>query len=82
MKLTLKTLAMTAILLGPAPISAQTNSSYDRQFISWPVYSGDDLELTVNDRGTSFRLWSPKAQEAIVNLYDNGHTGKPYSTLP
>ncbi len=68
MKLTLKTLAMTAILLGPAPISAQTNSSYDRQFISWPVYSGDDLELTVNDRGTSFRLWSPKAQEAIVNL--------------
>ena len=82
MKLTLKTLAMTAILLGPAPISAQTNSSYDRQFISWPVYSGDDLELTVNDRGTSFRLWSPTAQEAIVNLYDNGHTGKPYSTLP
>ena len=84
MKVTLKTLAMTAILLAPAaiPAAAQTNSTYDSQFISWPTYNGDDLELTVSDKGTAFRLWSPKAEEAVVNLYDNGHTGKPYSTLP
>lgn len=84
MKVTLKTLAMTAILLAPAaiPAAAQTNSTYDSQFIFWPTYNGDDLELTVSDKGTAFRLWSPKAEEAVVNLYDNGHTGKPYSTLP
>ena len=84
MKVTLKTLAMTAILLAPAaiPAAAQTNSTYDSRFISWPTYNGDDLELTVSDKGTAFRLWSPKAEEAVVNLYDNGHTGKPYSTLP
>lgn len=62
--------------------SAQTNSKYDAQFIEYPTYNGDDLELTVNNSGTHFKLWSPKAKEARVNLYDNGHTGKAYETLP
>lgn len=62
-------------------IPAVAQSDFDSQFISYPTYSGDDLELSVSDRGTSFRLWSPKAEEAEVNLYDNGHTGKPYQTL-
>ena len=62
--------------------AAQTNSTYDAQFIDWPVYNGNDLELTVDNSGTHFKLWSPKAKEARVNLYDNGHTGKAYQTLP
>ena len=64
-----------------ASIPSYAQSEYDIQFVSWPTYNGDDLELTVDNSGTHFRLWSPKAQEAVVNLYDNGHTGKPYSTL-
>ncbi|MDE7412409.1 MAG: type I pullulanase [Muribaculaceae bacterium] len=64
-----------------ASLPASAQSEYDNQFVSWPTYSGDDLELTVNESGTHFRLWSPKAQEAEVNLYNNGHTGKPFSTL-
>lgn len=60
-------------------ISAQ--SSYDAQFAEYPTYNGDDLEVTVNPLGTQFRLWSPKAQEAQVLLYDNGATGSPYNTL-
>ena len=75
------TLLATALMFG-ASLTAQTNSSYDAQFMSWPTYSGSDLELSVNDRGTSFRLWSPKAQEARVNLYDTGRGGKAYRTLP
>ena len=71
---------MPLCALGAAmPASAQ--SDYDAQFLSYPTYNGDDLELTVDNTGTHFRLWSPKAQEAVVNLYTNGHTGKPYSTL-
>ena len=62
--------------------TAQTNSTYDARFIEWPTYNGSDLELTVDNSGTHFRLWSPKAKEARVNLYDNGHTGKAYKTLP
>ena len=62
--------------------SARTNSTYDAQFIEWPTYNGNDLELLVDNSGTHFKLWSPKAKEARVNLYDNGRTGKPYEVLP
>lgn len=76
---------MAAILLAGGLTltgAAQTNSTYDARFIEWPTYNGSDLELTVDNSGTHFRLWSPKAKEARVNLYDNGHTGKAYKTLP
>lgn len=66
-------------LLSPLPLMAQ--SAYDAQFIEYPTYNGDDLELLVDNSGTHFRLWSPKAQEAKVNLYENGHTGAPYEVL-
>lgn len=66
-------------LLNPTAVAAQ--SRFDKQFVSYPTYSGNDLELLVDNSGTHFRLWSPKAQEARVNLYDNGHTGSPYQTL-
>lgn len=63
-------------------VHAFAQSAYDAQFVDYPTYSGDDLELTVNASGTHFRLWSPKAQDVVVNLYDNGHTGAAYKTLP
>lgn len=76
---------MAAILLAGGLTltgAAQTNSTYDARFIEWPTYNGSDLELTVDNSGTHFRLWSPEAKEARVNLYDNGHTGNAYKTLP
>lgn len=65
----------------PAAVSAQTNSKYDVRFIDWPAYNGEDLELTVDASGTHFRLWSPKASEVRVNIYENGHTGSAVKTL-
>ena len=78
---------MAFTLLGLAPVigtgtAARAQSAYDAQFADYPTYGGDDLELTVTPDATSFRLWSPKAQEAVVKLYDNGHTGQAYETLP
>lgn len=73
-------LFVSALLSLPMAIDAQ--SSYDAQFLSYPVYNGDDLELKVDATGTHFRLWSPKAQDVRVNLYDNGHSGTAYKTLP
>ena len=32
-------------------------TKYDR----YPVYRGDDLELTYSPEGSSFRLWAPSA---------------------
>lgn len=70
----------TTLLLG-LTAAAQTKSTYDAQFISWPTYEGDDLELSVNSTGTHFRLWSPKAEAARVRLYDHGRGGDAYRTL-
>ncbi|MBO4965562.1 MAG: type I pullulanase [Muribaculaceae bacterium] len=60
-------------------MNAQSN--FDSKFNNYPTYNGDDLELTVNATGTHFRLWSPKAEAAIVNLYAQGANGEPLKTL-
>jgi pullulanase len=65
-----------------APASAQAQSAFDAQFLTYPTYNGDDLELSVSPDGTDFRLWSPKAEEVNLSLYDNGHTGMPYEVIP
>jgi len=59
--------AAVAISLFSATNIATAQSSFDNQFVNYPTYSGDDLELSVSDAGTSFRLWSPKAEEVIVS---------------
>ena len=76
---------MTAAFLAAAAMlshaTSDAQSRYDARFIDYPTYSGDDLELTVDNSGTHFRLWSPEAQDARVNIYDNGHTGSPSLVL-
>lgn len=67
-------------LPGAAP-SACAQSGYDAQFMAYPTYSGDDLELSVDNSGTHFRLWSPRAQAARVNIYANGRHGSPLEVL-
>lgn len=76
-----KPLVLATTLLFGLTAAAQTNSTYDAQFISWPTYEGDDLELSVNSTGTHFRLWSPKAEAARVRLYDHGRGGDAYRTF-
>ena len=73
MKLTFMQLCTAAMLFNAAsgvPALAQTESQEER-YASWPTYSGQDLELTVNDSGTHFALWSPEAQDARVLVYDS-----------
>lgn len=83
MKLILKSTVLMALSLFctgmGTPVGAQ--STYDNQFLSYPTYNGDDLELTVNDNGTAFRLWSPKSEEAVVKIYADGKNGKPEQQL-
>ncbi|MCM1451698.1 MAG: type I pullulanase [Clostridium sp.] len=47
----------------------------------FPVYEGDDLELTVNDQGTHFALWSPEADAAQVQIYDQDLNSEAIQTL-
>ena len=79
------TLLSTALLMAGVVTSCQkattARSAYDKQFENYPTYNGDDLELTVDNKGTHFRLWSPKAEEVILNLYDTELNGEPYKTI-
>ncbi|MDE6548889.1 MAG: type I pullulanase, partial [Muribaculaceae bacterium] len=61
--------------------TTSTRSVYDRQFENYPTYNGDDLELNVDSTGTHFRMWSPKAEEVTLNLYDTELNGDPYKTI-
>lgn len=62
--------------------SSHAQSNFDEQFVAYPTYNGDDLELLVDNSGTHFKLWSPKAQEAKVNIYNSGQYGAPVEVLP
>ena len=80
MKSSLKYIMMIVTLSIASPI-AIAQSNFDARYNDFPIYEGDDLELTVDNHGTHFRLWSPEASEAIVNIYDDGSAGSPISTL-
>ena len=58
-------------------VSATIPQNSDSVFAQYPIYSGDDLELLVNDHGTHFTLWSPEAQEVILRIYDNDRNTDP-----
>lgn len=63
------------------PLNVAAQSVFDEQFVNYPVYNGSDLELSVDDNGTHFRLWSPKASEVVLNLYDEGIGGIPFENI-
>jgi pullulanase len=48
-------------------------------FDSYPVYSGDDLEVNYSSVKTNFRIWAPTADEAKVLIYTEGIGGKPHT---
>lgn len=51
-------------------------------YASWPTYSGEDLELLVDDGGTHFTLWSPMAQAVKVNIYNSDRNGAVELSMP
>ena len=44
----------------------------------YPIYSGDDLELTYLPEASKFRAWAPTADAVKLLLYDNGLEGSAY----
>ena len=77
-KLCLAAALIAASLFSPG-LRAQTTmeSSYE----NWPSYQGDDLELNVDNSGTHFALWSPKAEAVKVNIYATDRNTAPVRTL-
>ena len=79
--MTVTTVMSAAAFMGPVA-SAQTLPQIpEEELNAYPVYSGNDLELTVDAKGTHFALWSPGAEAVRLHLYADGHNGNAYKTV-
>ncbi len=85
MKQTIKAgIMLTAVLSGAFAAGARNSNLpqyMESEYASWPVYGGSDLELTVDNSGTHFALWSPKAEAAEVLVYDTDRNTPAVDTL-
>lgn len=78
MKLCTGTMMATAIIYSAGDAQA---ASPDEIYSTYETYDGQDLELTVDNSGTHFTLWSPKAEAAKVLIYDSGRNSAPIQTI-
>lgn len=78
-----KTLCAVVALAASAALSPAINAQTDMEntYASWPTYSGDDLELVVDNTGTHFALWSPQADAVKVYIYNTDRNSAPVDTL-
>lgn len=72
---------VTATVVASSAVGFGARAADDSRFNSFPAYDGSDLELTVTDNETRFRLWSPEAQDARVILYGSGRNTPAVDTL-
>lgn len=68
---------LTGLTLALAASAQNPDAKYD----TFPAYDGEDLELTVDAKGTHWRLWSPEAQAARVMIYPTGRNSAATDTL-
>ncbi len=53
----------------------------DAKYADYPSYAGEDLELTVDNSGTRWRLWSPAAEAVRLTIYPTGSNTKAERTI-
>ncbi|MEM9930303.1 MAG: type I pullulanase, partial [Bacteroidota bacterium] len=63
-------LLLLGVLLLPMT-SCQENQPVFESLDAYPTYPYSDLGVTYSPESTTFKLWSPAAQAARVNLYDS-----------
>ena len=63
-------------------ISCQSVKKDALSFENYPVREGELTEMEYSPAETKFALWSPMAEEVKVLLYESGHEGSAYQTLP
>lgn len=73
MKNTLIMLAFAAVL-----VSCNFAKKEYKGFDDYPVYEGDDLELSYTSEASKFRVWSPTADAVKLLLYSNGIDSSAY----
>ena len=74
------TLTVVSVAAMPQNVmSATISPAIVESFASMPTYNGEDLELTIDNNGYHFRLWSPMAEEVRISFYNDGIGGKAFA---
>ena len=75
-----KKFILPAVAIITSMTSCQTTPVTDGDYNNYPAYKGDDLEMTVDENGTQFTLWSPTADSAMIRIYNDGIEGEAIET--
>ena len=62
-------------------LSACNSNQKYANFNEYPVYEGNDLELTYSAQESRFRVWAPTASQVKLLLYENGNEGSAYQMI-
>lgn len=68
------------VFITGAMCACSTTTTY-KNFDEYPVYYGNDLELTYSAQSSKFRVWAPTADQVKLLLYDHGSEGAAYETV-
>ena len=68
-------LFVALIALMPIMLRCTGKPAYG-SFDEYPEYAGSDLGLTYTPEKSTFKVWSPAAEEVRLNLYDEGRGGE------
>ena len=74
----LMTVALVMLLISCTPTRKKEYASFDE----YPVPNGDLTEMEYTVHSTTFSLWAPTADEVRLMLFDSGHEGHAYQTVP
>ncbi len=67
-----------ATIIQPVNIMAEDP---DAEYLTWPTYSGTDLELDASHTMAKFRLWSPEAEAVRLLIYPTDRNSEPIQTI-
>jgi len=75
--MTLLSVLAAGTMTAPRALAAEPDAVY----ATYPTYAGDDLELTVDNNGTHFKLWAPSAQAVKLRIYPTDRNSAPEQTI-
>lgn len=73
-------LLFTFTLLAMMTACNKTPQKYN-SYYEYPEYTGNDLEYVYSPQQTTFKLWSPEAEQVNLHLYNQGLGGERLNTL-
>jgi len=66
----------TFLTIAAMMVSCNQQTEFDySDFDNYPVYTGNDLEMVWTPASTSFRIWAPTAEAAMLRIFDDGIGG-------